>query len=153
MPVKALIVNDQDYALQEIGDAIRGQGHVVAETAKCAWDVRDLFEAGKITPQTIDVAFIDSNLGSGMGGGLEVLRYLFIQDVVRTPVGDNPDSEPVVIDPHKIVTVGASTDVEWAVEIGSYSDYLGMPLFIDWNIRPLNLGAIISEARRLKPQA
>lgn len=150
--IRALIVDDDELKTEEITDALNYLGHVVVASASCAWDVKALCERGEVNPDSVDVAFVDSNLGNGMGGGKEVLRYLFMQGFVRRPIGMNVDNEPVAADATKIVTVGASTDEEWAQEIGSYSDHLNMPLTLDWAERPLRLGHIISEVDRLKPQ-
>lgn len=148
--LRGLIVDDETRKIEAIQDAFSKCGGIIVATAINAFNVRDLYEASEISPDKVDVAFIDSNLGSGMGGGKEVLRYLFMNGIVRRPIGFNAQKEEVVPAMDKIVTVGASSEVEWATEIGSYSDVLRMPLFVDWN-RPLDFSFLVSEVCRLKP--
>ncbi len=150
--IRALIVDDDEFKTEEITDALNRLGHVVVASASCVWDVIALCERGEVNPDLVDVAFVDSNLGNGMGGGKEVLSYLFMQGFVRRPIGMNVDNEPVTLDAAKIVTVGASTEEDYAQEIGNYSDYLHGPLTVDWAVRPLKIGCIIAEVSRLKPE-
>ncbi|CAN5429702.1 hypothetical protein BH10PAT3_BH10PAT3_0500 [soil metagenome] len=150
--IRALIVEDDEFKTEEIADALFYLGHAVVASASCAWDVKTLCERGEVSPTLVDVAFIDSNLGHGMGGGKEVLRYLFMQGFVRRPIGMNEDCVPVIADATKIVTVGASTEEDWSREIGSYSDRLEVPLVVNWAERPLGLAKVISEVSTLKPQ-
>lgn len=152
LPIRALIVDDDEWKMNDMTQALVDEGHSVVATATRAFDVRDLCEAGEITADRIDVAFVDSQLGSSRGGGKEVVRYLFMQKLLRTPIGENESAEPVLPDPNKIVVVGASSEPDWAREIGSYSDALQTPLTIDWDIKPLRIGLIIDEVRRLKPR-
>lgn len=153
LPIRAFIVDDDEWKTNEMTSALVASGHIVVATAVKAYDVRDLYEAGEITTDNIDVVFVDSQLGLSSGGGKEVVRYLFMQNLVRRPIGDNSANEPVLVDPNKIVTVGASTEPEWANELGSYSDTLSAPLILDWKIRPLKIASILNEVRRLKPRA
>lgn len=152
LPIRAFIVDDDTWKVGRITKALQLGGNSVVAIAEKAYDVRDLYKEGRITPDTVDVAFIDSNLGHGMGDGNDVLRYLYMNELVRRPVGFNSLHEPVNPQADKIVTIGASTERDWASEIGSYSDVSKHPLIVDWDIDPLNLTFILSEVRRLKPR-
>lgn len=150
--INALIVDDDPYKIDQLRAALVDVGGFVVATAGKAFEVADLYEAGEITPQKVDVAFIDSDLGSGPGGGKEVLRYLFGEDncLIRRPFGTNNLDEIVLPDPNRIVTVGSSSNPDWAQELGSYSDILKRPLTVNWGARPLNLQINASVIRHLK---
>ena len=152
LPIRAFIVDDDAWKADKITEALQLQGNLVIAIAKRAHDVRDLYEGGLITPDIVDVAFIDSNLGQGMGGGNDVLRYLYMNELVRRPVGFNTLQESVTLQTDRIVTVGASTERDWASEIGSYSDISEHPLIINWDVDSLDITFILSEVRRLKPR-
>lgn len=148
--LRGLIVDDETSKIEAVRDEFSKCGGIIVATAISAFNVRDLYKASEISADRVDVAFIDSNLGNGMGDGNDVLRYLFMNGLVRRPVGFNPQKEEVIPAADKIVTVGISSELEWAAEIGSYSDALHMPLFVDWN-RQLDFGFLVSEVCRLKP--
>ncbi len=151
--VRGLIVDDEINKTKRIAEAFRECGGLVVMEAIRARDVYDLINESRITPRTVDVVFIDSNLGFGMGGGRDVLGLLHRNDLERRPVGGNEYNEPVLPEPNRLVTVGTSTEPEWAAELGSYSDVIHGPLIVEWEtaIRPLNMVEIVQEVRRLKP--
>ncbi len=153
-PVRGLIVDDQEAYRIVVAEAFEKEGGIVVVTAGSLLDVKDLVDTSKITPDLIDVAFLDSSLGSSMGDGKECYRYLNMHGFVRRDIGLHPSPEQLS-DPHntgRIVTVGTSSDKKWSVEIGTYSDILDHPLIVDWTISPFSLAQIVSEVRRLKPR-
>lgn len=151
-PMRALIVDDEDRKIDEIRKAFEAGGNIVVDTALAVVAIPDLCEKGRLTSEKIDVAFIDSHLkrGTGETGGKEVLGILLRNELARRAYGHDPKHADFAPNRNKIVTVGTSSDPDWARNIGSYSDVLGEPLTIDWTIRPLELGSIIEEVRRLR---
>ena len=151
--IRGLIVDDEKDKTERITEALLNCGGMVVATAVSAREVAMQVENGTVRPDRVDVAFIDSNLGYGRGGGLQVVGLLYREGMVRLPIGENATETEIVPDPHAIVTVGTSTELDWARELGSYSDVLGGPLVADWGwgSQPLDLRAVVDEVRRLKP--
>jgi hypothetical protein len=111
-----------------------------------------MLDSGQISPDLVDVAFIDSRLGKEEEGGTKVMGWLLHRSLVRLAYG-KPRQTSNVESParaNKIVTVGISSEPEKAQDLGSYSDVLGQPLIVEWQEKPLDLSSIVKEVRRLK---
>lgn len=107
---------------ERIEAAFAATGNLVVARAFKVFDLLDLHDAGELTAGNLDVAFIDSQIGVGTGGGKEAIRFLHQIGIARR--NTNPSAS-------KIVTVGISSNPEWALEVGDYSEALGQPLIVD----------------------
>jgi hypothetical protein len=146
VPVRAFVVDDDPGKIVDLQEGFELAGSLVVITADRGFGVKDLVDAQQITPDTIDVAVVDSDFGHGPGGGLEIVRFLGSRGLIR----DRSDTEPRS---DRIVVVGSSIDTDWAEQVGSLSHNTQTPLMVDWKIRPLNLAALVEEVRYLKPKS
>jgi hypothetical protein len=156
--VRGLIVEFEPYKLGLVSELFIAAGGLVAAKASRPDDVLELVNEGAITPANLDVAFLDSrrydDLGHEVkGAGLEIARLFQERGLAREVCGSQfiPDGYVSEQDANRIVVVGTSLDRAEARKLGSYSDKLGGPMFIDWKPKAMDLAAIVAEVRRLKP--
>ncbi len=146
-PIRGIIVEDCQEKFDALNrDFQEAGGQLLAHTA--SYDAAiELINRGLLTPQQVDVAFLDADLGFRRSEG----RRLHLQ-LCRLGLIAINQKEP---NPLSIVTVGASSVPYMAQEIGTPALTDGERLTIDWDYVPLvatNLEEILHEVRQLKPQ-
>lgn len=152
--LRGLIVDGSPDKVEKVQAAFEGLGGKVLSASNNAQDVYELVTDGLVSPDQLDVAFIDSDLGNSVFEGIDIVKSLVHRSLVRGVYGPPPRRDfATKPNPNKIVTVGLSLDPVWAHAIGSYSDGLRDSLAVDWNAPGLNMPAIVGEVIRLKDLA
>jgi hypothetical protein len=152
-PIRGVVFDENTDRYDRLSTQFARLGGQVVFTAANVQVAENLLRANHIRPDTVDVAFIGSYGKSEARASDHILHQLLLHNVIRTAVGTRPLHPGSFARRHTqpIVTVGIAEDMCTSQAYGSYSDYLGMPLALQWSEPNLNLPTIMLEVMHLKP--
>ncbi len=145
-PVRGIIVEDCQEKFDALNKAFQAAGGQLVGWAPSYDAAIDLANQGVLSPQKVDVAFLDADLGIRRSEGRQLHQQLCQLGYIAIN-----QTEP---NPLSVVTVGTSSVTFMAQEVSTPALTDGEPLVVEWDcdtMKALNMSSILQQVRLLKP--